>query len=67
MQTINEEIFRAYDIRGTYPTTINEQVAFTIGKSYGSYLQEKYIIQIFRCQEENENDLQINFEQAHPS
>ena len=34
MQTINEEIFRAYDIRGTYPTTINEQVAFTIGKSY---------------------------------
>lgn len=42
MQTINEEIFRAYDIRGTYPTTINEQVAFTIGKSYGSYLQEKY-------------------------
>ena len=42
MQTINEEIFRAYDIRGTYPETINEQVAFTIGKSYGSYLQEKY-------------------------
>ena len=42
MEVINEEIFRAYDIRGTYPKTINEQVAFTIGKSYGSYLQEKY-------------------------
>lgn len=42
MNTINEEIFRAYDIRGTYPTTINEQIAFTVGKSYGSYLQEKY-------------------------
>ena len=41
MNIINEEIFRAYDIRGTYPATINEQVAFTVGKSYGSYLQEK--------------------------
>lgn len=42
MNKISEEIFRAYDIRGTYPITINEQVAYTIGKSYGSYLQEKY-------------------------
>ena len=42
MNNINWEIFRAYDIRGTYPTTINEQTAFTIGQSYGSYLQEKY-------------------------
>ena len=42
MNNINTEIFRAYDIRGTYPTTINEQTAFTVGKSYGSYLQEKY-------------------------
>lgn len=37
-----EEIFRSYDIRGTYPSTINEDIAFTIGKSYGSFLQEKY-------------------------
>ena len=44
MQTINEEIFRAYDIRGTYPETINEQVAFTIGKSYGSNLQENDVL-----------------------
>ena len=42
MNNINTEIFRAYDIRGTYPTTINEQTAFIVGKSYGSYLQEKY-------------------------
>lgn len=42
MNTVNEEIFRAYDIRGTYPNTINEQTAYVIGKSYGSYLQEKY-------------------------
>lgn len=38
---MNPNIFREYDIRGTYPTTINETVAYTIGKSYGSYLQEK--------------------------
>ena len=31
MEAINEEIFRAYDIRGTYPKTINEQVEhFTV-------------------------------------
>ncbi len=42
MNNINKEIFRAYDVRGTYPEEINEQTAFTIGKSYGSYLQEKY-------------------------
>lgn len=32
MNNLNEEIFRAYDIRGVYPTEINEQTAFTIGK-----------------------------------
>ncbi len=39
---MKEEIFRAYDIRGNYPTEINEEMAYTIGQSYGSYLQEKY-------------------------
>ncbi len=39
---MNTEIFRAYDIRGVYPTTINENVAYTLGQSYGSYIQEKY-------------------------
>ncbi|MCM1053023.1 MAG: phosphomannomutase/phosphoglucomutase [Ruminococcus sp.] len=38
---MNPSIFREYDIRGTYPSTINETVAYTIGKSYGSYLREK--------------------------
>ena len=42
MNNIDESIFRAYDIRGKYPDEINEQVAYTIGRSYGSYLQEKY-------------------------
>lgn len=38
---MNPNIFREYDIRGVYPGTINETVAYTIGRSYGSYLQEK--------------------------
>ncbi len=38
---MNKNIFREYDIRGTYPTQINEEVAYTIGRSYGSYIQEK--------------------------
>lgn len=41
-EKIDTSIFRAYDIRGAYPKEINEQTAYTIGKSYGSYLQEKY-------------------------
>lgn len=39
---INEEIFRAYDIRGIYPSEVNEDFAYILGKSYGSILQEKY-------------------------
>ena len=39
---MNINIFKAYDIRGVYPEQINEDIAYLIGKSYGSYLQEKY-------------------------
>lgn len=39
---MKDEIFRAYDIRGVYPSEINEEIAYTIGRSYGSYIQEKY-------------------------
>ena len=31
---MNEEIFRAYDIRGKYPTEINEDLAYTISAKY---------------------------------
>ncbi len=37
---MNQTIFKEYDIRGTYPNEINEQDAYKIGRSYGSYLQE---------------------------
>lgn len=39
---INENIFREYDIRGKYPESINENTAYIIGRSYGSYIKEKY-------------------------
>ena len=39
---MKEKIFRSYDIRGIYPTEINENVAYKIGLAYGSILQEKY-------------------------
>ena len=38
---MDKNIFREYDIRGVYPEQINEEVAYTIGRSYGSYIQEK--------------------------
>ena len=41
---MNKNVFREYDIRGIYPKDINEDLAYTIGRSYGSYLQEKYNI-----------------------
>ena len=37
---MEKKIFREYDIRGVYPTEINEEGAYQIGRSYGSYLQE---------------------------
>ncbi|MDD6879482.1 MAG: phosphomannomutase/phosphoglucomutase [bacterium] len=38
VKNINKEIFKAYDIRGTYPNDINKDIAYTIGKAYGTYL-----------------------------
>lgn len=38
---INQNIFREYDIRGIYESDLNEDVAYTIGKSFGSYMQKK--------------------------
>ncbi len=41
---MNKNIFREYDIRGMYPNEIDEKTAYTVGRSYGSYLREKYNI-----------------------
>ena len=37
---INKYIFRGYDIRGKYPEDLNEDVAYTIGRSFGTYIKQ---------------------------
>ena len=36
---INHSIFRAYDVRGVYPTTIDEDTAYTFGLGFGTHIQ----------------------------
>ena len=36
---INKNIFRGYDIRGVYPTELDEDTAYTIGLGFGSYIK----------------------------
>ncbi|MBE6144859.1 MAG: phosphomannomutase/phosphoglucomutase [Firmicutes bacterium] len=37
---IKPSIFREYDVRGVYGIDLNEDVAYTFGKSYGSYIRK---------------------------
>jgi len=37
---IPRKIFREYDIRGKYGVDITEDIAYTIGRSFGSYIKE---------------------------
>ena len=39
-QNINKNIFRGYDIRGIYPSEIDEDTAYTIGLGFGSKIRE---------------------------
>lgn len=39
IRDIDKNIFRAYDIRGTYGINLNEDVAYTIGKAFGTYIK----------------------------
>ena len=43
MTTINSEIFKAYDVRGLFPTQIDADAAFLIGQAYVVYLDAKKI------------------------
>jgi len=36
-------IFKAYDIRGLYPSELNEEIAQQIGRGYAAYLQPKVV------------------------
>ena len=39
--TINEEIFKAYDIRGVYPEEINEEVVDRVAKAFATLLMQE--------------------------
>src|SRR5437868_12458330 len=41
--TINTSIFKAYDVRGLYPSEVNEDAARQIGRGFVAYLQAKRI------------------------
>jgi phosphomannomutase len=39
MTTLDPEIFKAYDVRGVYPTAVHEEAARAIGAAFVTYLQ----------------------------
>src|SRR5216117_1933442 len=41
--SLNADIFKAYDVRGVYPSEINEDAARAIGAAFSAYLQAKRI------------------------
>ena len=41
--SINSDIFKAYDVRGTYPDQVNEEAARAIGAAFVAYLKAKRI------------------------
>ena len=43
MTSINSSIFKAYDVRGLYPSEVNEDAARLIGRGFVSYLGAKRI------------------------
>ena len=43
MQTIDETVFKAYDVRGLYPSQINEDLARHIGRAFVAFLDAKRI------------------------
>ena len=43
MPKVDPAIFKAYDIRGIYPTQLDEEIAYLIGKALVEYLKPKNI------------------------
>ena len=41
---IDQKIFRAYDIRGTYPNQINEEVAYSVARAYAKKINPKTVV-----------------------
>lgn len=40
VKDISPNIFREYDLRGIYPEEITEDVAYTLGRSFGTYIKK---------------------------
>ena len=43
-EKINEKIFKAYDIRGTFPDQLNSESAYLIGRAFVSFLKCKQVV-----------------------
>lgn len=41
---VNPAIFKAYDIRGIYPTDLNEDIAYAIGRAFATFLQPSTVV-----------------------
>ena len=41
---VNPKIFKAYDIRGIYPTELNEETAYLIGRAFATFLQPDTVV-----------------------
>lgn len=41
---INPSIFKSYDIRGVYPTELNEETAYKIGQAFVEYIRAKNVV-----------------------
>ena len=41
---VNPSIFKAYDIRGIYPTDLNEAIAYQIGRAFAAFLEAKQVV-----------------------
>lgn len=44
MPKVNPSIFKAYDIRGIYPTDLNEKIAYQIGQGYAEVMKPKTVV-----------------------
>jgi len=41
---VNPGIFKAYDIRGIYPTDLNEEIAYHIGRAFATFIRPECVV-----------------------
>ncbi|CAN5320652.1 phosphomannomutase/phosphoglucomutase [soil metagenome] len=56
---MDTSIFKAYDIRGIYPTTINEEIAYKIAQGYVNYVKPTGEILVGRDVRLHSTDIQV--------